>query len=69
MKREMRETEYTHKFDGHLLIIEQIGTLKDNTERSFTNFFPNAIVDTDHIWRGGGHDDRDWLWPAATTDH
>lgn len=39
----------TYKFDGNLLIIQQVGTLEKYTERAFTNLLSDSVVDTNHI--------------------
>ena len=35
---------YTYKLDGHLLVVEKIGTLKDDTEGAFANLFSHSVV-------------------------
>lgn len=39
----------THKLDSDRLGVEQIGTLENNTKRSFPNLFAYSIMDTDDI--------------------
>ena len=39
----------TYKFDGDLLIVQQIRTFENNAKRTLSNFFPDPIVDTDNI--------------------
>lgn len=41
----------TYKFDGNLLVVQQVGAFKDDTERTFTNLFANPVVDTHHVRR------------------
>lgn len=45
----------THKFDGHLLIVEQIGTLKDDTKGALPDFLSDSVVDADDVGRRGSH--------------
>lgn len=39
----------THKLDGDRLRVEQVGTLENDTKRSFPNLFAYSIMDTDDI--------------------
>lgn len=47
--------DLTYKLDGHLLIIQEIGTLKNHTKRPFTNLLSHSVVDTHNIGRRGRH--------------
>ena len=38
-----------HKFYSHLLIVEQIGTLKDDAKGAFANFLANTVVNANNI--------------------
>lgn len=42
----------TYKFDGHLLVVQQVGTLKDDTKGTFTNLLSHSVVDTHYVRRG-----------------
>lgn len=41
--------ETTHKLDGNLLVVEQVCTLENHTERSLADLLAHSIVHTDHI--------------------
>lgn len=47
--------DLTYKLDSHLLIIQEIGTLKNHTKRPFTNLLSHSVVDTHNIGRRGRH--------------
>ncbi len=48
----LRETD---EFDGDLLVVEQVGAFKDDTERALTNLLAHPVVDTDDVGGGRGH--------------
>lgn len=39
----------THKFDGHLLVVEQIGSLKDDSKGTLSDFLADPVVDADDV--------------------
>lgn len=39
----------THKLDCDLLVVQQVGALEDDTERTLANFLPNPVVHTDNV--------------------
>lgn len=39
----------THEFDSNLLVVEEVGTLKDDTKRSLSDFLAHAVVDTHYV--------------------
>ena len=39
----------THKFDGHLLVVQQIGALKDDSKGTLSNFLADPVVDADNV--------------------
>lgn len=39
------------KFDGDLLVVQQIRSFKDNTKRTLSNLLPDAVVHPDNIGR------------------
>lgn len=39
----------THKFDGHLLVVQQIGSLKDDSKGTLSNFLADPVVDADDV--------------------
>lgn len=39
----------TYEFDRHLLVIEEIGALKNDTERSLTDLLADSVVDSHHV--------------------
>lgn len=39
----------TYEFDGHLLIIQEIYSLKDDTKRPFTDLLPDSVVDAHYV--------------------
>jgi hypothetical protein len=43
------------KFNGNLLVIQQVGPLKNDTKGTLSNLFAHSIVNTDHVRRGGRH--------------
>lgn len=49
-KRRLKETT-TYEFDGHLLIVQEICSLEDDTKRPFTDLLSHPIVDTHYVGR------------------
>ena len=47
--------DLTYKLDSHLLIIQEIGALENNTKRPFTNLLSHSVVDAHNIGRRGRH--------------
>ena len=45
----------TNKFNGHLLIVQEIRALEDNTERSLADFLPHPVMNTHHVGRRRRH--------------
>lgn len=45
----------SYKFDGDLLVVQEVGALKDDTKGAFTDLLAHTVVDTHHIRRRGGH--------------
>ena len=45
----------TYKLDSHLLVVEQVGALENDTERALTDLLAYSVVDTDDIAAGGRH--------------
>jgi len=43
------EHGYHYKFYGNLLVVEEVGTLENDTKGAFANLLSNAVVDTHHI--------------------
>jgi hypothetical protein len=41
----------THKLDGNLLVVEQVGSLKDHAKRALSNLLPDTVMHTDDIGR------------------
>jgi hypothetical protein len=39
----------TYEFDRHLLVVEKVGALENNTKGSFTDLLTHSIVDAHHI--------------------
>jgi len=39
----------TYKLDRHLLVVQEVCALEDDTERALTDFLPYAIVDAHNI--------------------
>lgn len=48
----------TYKLDRNLLVVQQIGALKDDTKGTLANFLANAVVNTDDIGGGRTHVDH-----------
>lgn len=44
-----RKAMATHKLDGDLLIVQQVGALEDDTKRTLANLLPNPVVHTDNV--------------------
>lgn len=44
-----------YEFDGHLLVVQQIGAFEDDTKRTLSDLLANTIVDANHIGRRRGH--------------
>ena len=45
----------TYKFDGHLLVVEQIGAFENDTKGALADLLAYSVVDTDDIAAGGRH--------------
>jgi len=45
----------TYEFNGHLLVVQKVGALEDDTERTLTDLLAYAVVDTYHVRRRGRH--------------
>ena len=45
----------TNKFNGNLLVIQQVGPLENDTKGTLSNLFAHSVVNTDHVRRGGRH--------------
>lgn len=43
------QTLATHKFDGHLLVVQQIGSFKDDSKGTLSNFLADPVVDADDV--------------------
>ena len=41
----------TYKFDGNLLVVEEVGALKDDAKRTLANLFGYSIVDAIDVGR------------------
>lgn len=39
----------TYEFDGHLLVVQQIGSLKDDSKGTLSNFLADPVVDADDV--------------------
>ena len=39
----------TNKFDGDLLVVQEVGPLENHTKRTLSNLFPHAVVHTDDV--------------------
>ena len=39
----------SYKFDGDLLVVQEVGALKDDSEGAFTDLLAHTVVDTHHI--------------------
>jgi uncharacterized Zn finger protein len=39
----------THKFDGHLLVVEQVGSLENDTKGTLSNLLADPVVDADDV--------------------
>ena len=44
-----RDKGAAHKFDGNLVTVRQMRTLKENPKRSFSNLFAYLVVGADDI--------------------
>jgi hypothetical protein len=42
----------TYEFDGHLLIVQQIGAFENDAEGALANLLADAIMHADHVGRG-----------------
>jgi hypothetical protein len=47
-----------YKLDGDLLVVQQVCTFEDHTERPLSNLLANTIMYTDNVGRRGGHRGR-----------
>ena len=47
-----------YKLDGDLLVVQQVCTFEDHTERPLSNLLANTIMYTNNIGRRGGHRGR-----------
>lgn len=39
----------TYEFDGDLLVVQQVGTLENNTERTLANLLPHPVMHADDV--------------------
>jgi len=53
-----REKQNTYEFDRNLSVVQEIGTLEDDTKRSFANLLPYSVMYSHDVTRGGGHAGR-----------
>lgn len=44
-------TEATHKLDGDLLVVQQVGALEDDTEGALADLLPDPVVDAHDVGR------------------
>lgn len=44
-----RRARGTYEFDGNLLVVQEVGALKDNTKGAFTDLLAHTIVDTHYV--------------------
>lgn len=54
----------THKLDCDLLVVQQVCSLEQNTERSLANLLSHAIMHTHDVGRRRGHGSGDRQEPA-----
>jgi hypothetical protein len=47
LARQRRRGSY--EFDGDLLVVQEVGALKDDTKGAFTDLLAHTVVDTHHI--------------------
>lgn len=45
------------EFDGNLLVVQEVGALEDDTERTLANLLSHPVVDAHDVAAGGGHGD------------
>jgi hypothetical protein len=45
----------THEFDSNLLVVEQIGALKNDTKRTLSDLLSHPIVNSNHVGRRRSH--------------
>ena len=50
--------EDTHEFDGHLLVVQKVGALEDDTKGTLSNFLAHTVVDAHYIRRRRCHNRR-----------
>jgi hypothetical protein len=48
----------TYKLDGDLLVVEQVGTLKQHAKGALANFLADTVVHAYDVGRRGGHGSR-----------
>ena len=46
----------TYKFDGDLLVVEQICALENDTKGPFSDLLAHSVMYTNNVRRGGCHD-------------
>ena len=62
---EVEWTVKTHKLDCDLLVVQQICSLEQNTERTLSNLLSYAIMHTHDVGRRRGHGSGDRQEPAC----
>lgn len=41
--------EATYEFDGDLLVVQQVGSLEDDTKGTLANLLPHPVMDADDV--------------------
>jgi hypothetical protein len=41
----------TYEFDGDLLVVQEVGALENDTERTLSNLLPDPVMDADDVGR------------------
>ena len=44
-----RPRQATYKFDGHLLVVQQISPLENNAKGTLSDFLSDPVVDADDV--------------------
>lgn len=48
-KESQRPRVVTYEFDGDLLVVQQIGSLKNNTKGTLADLLPHPVMDADDV--------------------
>lgn len=66
--RPWEEIEVTHEFDSHLLVVQEVGALENDTKRTLTDLLAHTVVDTHYVRGGRCHGEELQGWWSKERD-